>query len=132
MERMQEGYAWRRFIDQGCVIPGGSDAPVEEGNPMIEFYAACVRKDTTGFSTDGWHPEMKMTRDEALRSLTLWGAYAAFEENLKGSIMKGKLADMVVLDENLMTAPEETLHSIQVLMTLVGGKVVYEKTGVSQ
>jgi len=128
LERMHEGYAWRNFIDQGCMIPGGSDAPVEEGNPMIEFYAACVRKDTTGFSTDGWHPEMKMTRDEALRSMTLWGAYAAFEENLKGSITKGKLADLVVLDQDLMKTPEETLHRIQVLVTIVGGKVVYDKT----
>jgi len=131
LERMHEGYAWRNFIDQGCMIPGGSDAPVEEGNPMIEFYAACVRKDTTGFSADGWHPEMKMTRDEALRSLTLWGAYAAFEENLKGSISKGKLADLAVLDQDLMNAPEETLHRVQVLMTIVGGKVVYDKTGVA-
>jgi hypothetical protein len=129
MERMHEGYAWRNFIDQGCMIAGGSDAPVEEGNPMIEFYAACVRKDTTGFSAEGWHPEMKMVRGEALRSLTLWGAYAAFEENLKGSITKGKLADLVVLDQDLMTAPEEILHRIQVLMTVVGGKVVYERQG---
>jgi len=129
LERMREGYAWRNFIDQGCIIPGGSDAPVEEGNPMIEFYAACVRKDTTGFSTEGWHPEMKMTRDEALRSLTLWGAYAAFEENLKGSITMGKLADAVVLDQDLMKAPDETLHRIQVLMTIAGGTIVYDKTG---
>ena len=127
MDRMYEAYAWRTFIDQGCMIAGGSDAPVEEGNPLIEFYAACVRKDTTGFSADGWHPEMKMTREQALRSLTLWGAYAAFEENLKGSVATGKLADLVVLDQDLMAAPEEILHRIQVLMTVVGGNVVYEK-----
>lgn len=127
--RMHEAYAWRSFIDRGCKIPGGSDAPVEEGNPLIEFYAACVRKDTTGFSAEGWLPEMKMTRVEALRSLTIWGAYAGFEENLKGSIAAGKLADLVVLDRDLMTAPEEILHRIQVLMTVVGGKLVYEKPG---
>jgi len=127
LERMREGYAWRSFIDQGCWIAGGSDAPVEEGNPMIEFYAACARKDTTGFSAQGWHPELKMSRDEALRCLTLWGAYAAFEEDIKGSISVGKLADLVVLDDDLMTAPENKLHRIQVLMTIIGGDIAYQQ-----
>jgi hypothetical protein len=127
MERMTEGYAWRTFIDSGCIIPGGSDAPVEEGNPMIEFYAAVVRKDTTGFSAAGWHPELKMTREEALKSLTIWGAQAAFEEEMKGSITPGKLADLVVLDRDLMTAPEERLFDIKVLMTVVGGEVVFQR-----
>ncbi|MFQ5606095.1 MAG: amidohydrolase [bacterium] len=129
-ERMTEGYAWRTFIDLGCIIPGGSDAPVEEGNPMIEFYAAAVRKDTTGFSTDGWHPELKMTREEALKSLTIWGAQGAFEEDIKGSIEPGKLADLVVLDRDLMTEPEDRLFDIKVLMTMIGGEVVYERDGV--
>ncbi|NIR50157.1 amidohydrolase family protein, partial [candidate division KSB1 bacterium] len=127
LERMTEGYAWRTFIDHGCYIPGGSDAPVEEGNPMIEFYAACVRKDTTRFSAKGWHPELKMTREEALKSLTIWGAKAAFEEDLMGSIEPGKLADLVVLDRDLMMAPEEELFRINVVMTMIGGEVVYEK-----
>lgn len=127
LDRMTRAYAWRTFIDSGSVIPGGSDAPVEEGNPMIEFYAACVRKDTTGFSAEGWHPELKMTREEALKSLTIWGARAAFEEDLKGSIEPGKLADLVVLDRDLMTAPEEELFRIKVLMTVIGGEVVYER-----
>ena len=127
LDRMPEGYAWRQFIDQGSYIPGGSDAPVEEGNPMIEFYAACVRKDTTGFSTDGWHPEYKMTREEALKSLTIWGAKAAFSEDLIGSIEPGKYADLVVLERNLMTEPEERLFDIKVWMTVVGGEVVYKE-----
>jgi hypothetical protein len=127
LERMREGYAWRNFIDQGCMIAGGSDAPVEEGNPMIEFYAACARKDTTGFSAQGWHPELRMNRDEALRCLTLWGAYAAFEEDIKGSISAGKLADLVVLNDDLMTAPEDKLHRIQVLMTIIGGDIAYQQ-----
>ncbi|RIK82144.1 amidohydrolase [candidate division KSB1 bacterium] len=127
LERMSGAYAWRTLIDLGNVIPGGSDAPVEEGNPMIEFYAAVTRKDTTGFSAEGWHPELKMTRLEALKSLTLWGAYAAFEEDLKGSIEVGKLADFAVLDRDLMTEPEESLFRIQNVMTIVGGKVVYDR-----
>lgn len=127
LDRMTEGYAWRTFIDLGCYIPGGSDAPVEEGNPMIEFYAACVRKDTTGFAAEGWHRELAMTREEALRSLTIWASKAVFEENLKGSLEPGKLADLVVLDRDLMTAPEARLFDIKVLKTMVGGKFVYER-----
>lgn len=127
LERMDRGYAWRTLIDLGCFIPGGSDAPVEEGNPMIEFYAACVRRDTTGFSAEGWRPELKMTREEALKSLTIWGAQAVFEEDLRGSITPGKLADLVVLDRDLMTEPEDRLFDIKVLMTVIGGEVLYER-----
>jgi hypothetical protein len=125
VNRLLGAYAWRTFIDDGCFIAGGSDAPVEEGNPMIEFYAAVSRRDTTGFSAEGWHPELRMTREEALKSLTLWGAYAAFEEKLKGSLEPGKLADLVVLDRDLMQAPEPELFRINVVMTMVGGKVVF-------
>jgi len=126
LERMTEGYAWRTLIDSGCIISGGSDAPVEEGNPLIEFYAAVTRKDTTGFSADSWHRELRMTREEALKSLTIWGAHASFEEEIKGSITPGKLADLVVLDRDLMTEPEERLFDIKVLMTVVGGEVVFQ------
>jgi len=100
---------------------------VEEGNPMIEFYAAVARKDTTGFSGAGWHPELKMTRMEALKSLTLWAAYAAFEEELKGSIAVGKLADLSVLDQDPMTVPEEQLFRIKNMLTIVGGEIVYDR-----
>jgi len=127
MERAAEGYAWQKFIDQGNYIPAGSDAPVEEGNPMIEFYAAVSRKDTTGFSADGWHPEYKMTRAEALRSLTIWGAKAAFDEDVIGSLEVGKYADLVVLDRDLMTEPEDRLFDIKALMTMVAGEIVYDR-----
>ena len=103
-------------------------APVEEGDPMLEFYAAVARKDTTGFSSADWHDGLKMTRREALRALTIWGAYAAFEENEKGSIEAGKLADFSVLNGDPMTAPEETLFRLRNVMTIVGGKVVFERT----
>jgi hypothetical protein len=127
LNRLRGAYAWRAFIDAGCVIAGGSDAPVEEGNPLIEFYAAVARRDTTGFSTEGWHPELRMTREQALKALTIWGAYAAGEEDLKGSLEVGKLADLVVLDRDLMTAPEPDLYRIQVVMTIIGGKVVFRR-----
>jgi predicted amidohydrolase YtcJ len=126
LNRLSGAYAWRTFIDQGNDIAGGSDAPVEEGNPLIEFYASVARRDTTGFSADGWHLELAMTRAEALKSLTIWGAMAAFEEDLKGSLTPGKLADLVVLDRDLMAAPENELFRIKVLMTMVGGKVVFQ------
>ncbi len=128
-ERLLGAYAWRTLLDDGNMIAGGSDAPVEEGNPMIEFYASVARKDTTGFSAGNWHEELKMTRLEALKSLTIWGAHAAFEEELKGSIEVGKLADFAVLDRDLMTVPEESLFRIQNVMTIVGGEVVYKKDG---
>ena len=127
MARAAEGYAWQKFIDQGNYIPAGSDAPVEEGNPMIEFYAAVTRKDTTGFSADGWHPEYKMTRAEALKSLTIWGARAAFDENIIGSLEVGKYADLVVLDRDLMTEPEDRLFDIKALMTMVAGEIVFDR-----
>ncbi len=126
-DRMAEAYAWRKFIDQGNFIPGGSDAPVEEGNPMIEYYAAVVRKDTTGFSAAGWYPEYRMTRAEALKSLTIWGAKAAFMEDQIGSIEPGKYADLVVLDRDLMTEPEARLFDIKVLKTFIGGELVFER-----
>lgn len=127
--RLVGAYAWRTLLDDGNIIAGGSDAPVEEGNPMIEFYASVARKDTTGFSASNWHEQLKMTRLEALKSLTIWGAYAAFEEELKGSIEVGKLADFAVLDGDLMTAPEESLFRIQNVMTIVGGEVVFKREG---
>ena len=127
LDRMTEGYAWRTLIDHGSYIAGGSDAPVEEGNPMIEFYAASVRKDATGYSGEGWHPELKMTREEALRSLTIWASKAVFEEKIKGSIEVGKLADLVVLDRNLMTEPDDRLFDIRVVMTVIGGDVVFSR-----
>ena len=91
LERLANAYLWRTFIDKGTIIPGGSDQPVEIGDPRIEFYASVARKDLTGFSAEGWHPEYAMTREEALKSLTIWGAYAAFQEDRLGSLEVGKM-----------------------------------------
>lgn len=130
MERLKGAYAWRTLIHSGAVVPGGSDAPVERGEPMIEFYAAVARKPlparATGSLLEGWHPEEAMTREEALKAFTLWPAYAAFEEDLKGSITTGKLADFTVLSADILKVPEAEILNTKNLMTIIGGRVVYE------
>ncbi|HEX7721025.1 MAG TPA: amidohydrolase [Pyrinomonadaceae bacterium] len=129
MKRLEGAYAWNSFIKSGVVVPGGSDAPVERGEPMIEFYAAVARKDIRGFSGEGWHPEEAVSRDQALKMLTIWPAYAAFEENVRGTIEVGKLADLTVLSADIMKIPEMEILKAHCLMTVIGGEVVYEATG---
>jgi predicted amidohydrolase YtcJ len=127
MERLRGAYAWRTLIDSGVKIAGGSDAPVERGDPRIEFYAAVARKDLSGFQGEGWHPELKVTRDEALKMFTIWPAYAAFEEGIKGSIETGKLADLTVFSGDIMTVPEPDILKAATVMTIIGGEVVYQQ-----
>jgi predicted amidohydrolase YtcJ len=124
--RLAGAYAWQSFIRSGSIIPAGSDAPVERGEPMIEFYAAVARKDQKGFSGEGWHPEEAVTREQALKMLTIWPAYAAFEEKLRGSIELGKLADFTVLSGDIMKIPEAEILKTRCAMTVIGGEVVYE------
>ncbi len=126
MKRLAGAYAWQSFIKSGVIVPGGSDAPVERGEPMIEFYAAVARKDIRGFSGEGWHPEEKVTREQALKMLTIWPAYAAFEENMRGSIEVGKLADLTILSADIMKIPEMEILKTHCVMTMIGGEVVYE------
>lgn len=126
MERLKGAYAWNSFLKSGVIIPGGSDAPVERGEPMIEFYAAVARKDIRGFSGEGWHPEEKVTREQALKMFTIWPAYAAFEENVRGSIEVGKLADLTILSADIMKIPEMEILKTRCLMTVIGGEIVFE------
>jgi predicted amidohydrolase YtcJ len=126
LERLKGAYAWQSFLQTGVIIPGGSDAPVERGEPMIEFYAAVARKDIRGFSGEGWHPEEKVTREQALKMFTIWPAYAAFEENLRGSIQVGKLADLTILSADIMKIPEMEILKTRCLMTVIGGEIVFE------
>ncbi|HLG14127.1 MAG TPA: amidohydrolase [Blastocatellia bacterium] len=127
LKRLEGAYAWQSLIKSGCFIAGGSDAPVERGEPMIEFYAAVARKDQKGFSGEGWHPEQAVTRDQALRMFTLWAAYAAFEESIRGSIEVGKLADMTVLSADIMKIPEAEILKTICSMTVIGGEVVFQR-----
>jgi predicted amidohydrolase YtcJ len=126
-ERVKGAYAWRRFLALGVHVPGGSDFPVEDPNPLWGFYAAITRQDRGGNPPEGWFPDQRMTREEALRSWTLEGAYAGFEEKSKGSLDPGKLADFVMLSEDIMNVPPALILKTQVIMTVVGGEVVYSR-----
>ena len=126
LERLKGAYAWQSLLRTGAIIPGGSDAPVERGEPMIEFYAAVARKDIRGFSGEGWHPEERVTREQALKMFTIWPAYAAFEEKLRGSIQVGKLADLTVLSADIMKIPEMDILKTRCVMTVIGGNIVFE------
>ncbi len=123
--RLAGAYAWRSLLDTGVVIPGGSDAPVERGEPMIEFYAAVTRKSLDGFSNDDWHREQRVTRAEALKMFTLWPAYAAFQEKERGSIEPGKVADLTVLSDDIMEIPEPEILKARAVMTIIGGDIAW-------
>jgi len=125
-ERLAGAYAWQSLIKSGSIIAGGSDAPVERGEPMIEFYAAVTRKSPKGFSGEGWHPEQAVSREQALKMFTAWPAYAAFEEKDKGSIEVGKLADLTVLSKDIMKIPAPEILTTTCAMTVVGGEIVYQ------
>ena len=126
VKRLEGAYIWQTLIKQGVIVPGGSDAPVERGEPMIEFYAAVARKDQKGFTGDGWHPEEAATREQALKMFTVWPAFAAFEEKLRGSVEVGKLADFTILSADIMKIPEAEILKTRNVMTVVGGEIVYE------
>jgi predicted amidohydrolase YtcJ len=125
-ERLSGAYAWQSLIKSGSIIAGGSDAPVERGEPMIEFYAAVTRKSVKGFSGEGWHLEQAVSREQALKMFTAWPAHAAFEEKDKGSIEVGKLADLTVLSKDIMKIPAPEIPTTTCAMTVIGGEVVYE------
>ena len=124
--RLRGAYAWRSLIESGVVVPNGSDFPVEHVNPLISFKASVSRQDARGWPAGGWFPEQRMTRDEALKSMTLWPAYAAFQEDELGSLTKGKRADFVVLDQDIMRVPDAMLPATKVISTWVGGRKVYQ------
>lgn len=120
-----ESYMWRSLIDSGAHLANGTDTPVEKENPFDCIYSAVTRKSKdTGLE---FYPEQNMTREEALLSYTLWNAYAAFEEDLKGSIKEGKLADLIVTDRDLLKCPESKIPDTKVVMTILNGKIVYQQ-----
>jgi predicted amidohydrolase YtcJ len=124
-QRIRGAYAWRSLLQTGVIIPNGSDFPVEAVNPLISFKASVSRQDANNFPPGGWYPEQRMTREETLKSMTIWPAVAAFQERDYGSITVGKAADFVVLDRDVMTIPAEEILSANVLSTWVGGREVY-------
>jgi predicted amidohydrolase YtcJ len=125
--RLRCAYAWRSLIATNVIIPNGSDAPVESIDPLISFKSSVSRQDARDWPAGGWYPEQRMTREEALYSMTIWPAYAAFQEQELGSLSIGKRADFVILDQDIMRVPTELLSHTQVLSTWVGGKRVYER-----
>ncbi|MEE2690976.1 MAG: amidohydrolase [Pseudomonadota bacterium] len=127
VERLAGAYAWRSLIDSGAIVPGGSDAPVERGDPLIEFYAAVARKGLDGYTGEGWHPEQAVTREEALKMFTLWPAYAAFQESELGTIEPGKRADFTAFSKDIMTVPEAEILAAKPVLTVVGGRIIYRR-----
>ncbi|MCK4350471.1 MAG: amidohydrolase [Candidatus Krumholzibacteria bacterium] len=124
-ERVKGAYAWRSFLDQGCRIPGGSDFPVESIDPLLGLYAAVTRRDLSGHPEGGWYSEQSLTIEEALRAFTIDAAYASHEDSVRGSISVGKLADLVVLSDDLMRIEPVRIPGIEVIMTVLGGEIVY-------
>jgi len=117
-------YVWNSLLESGAILCNGTDSPVEDINPIDNFYAAVSRKLNDGNS---FYPEQRMNRLDALKSFTINGAYAAFEEKIKGSLEVGKLADITVLSKDLLTVPEDDIPHTEIIYTIVGGKVLYEK-----
>lgn len=126
-ERAEEGaYVWQDLWNTGAIVTNGTDAPVEDVDPIASFYATVSRKLKDG---SVFFPKQRLSREQALQSYTLNNAYAAFEEDIKGSLAPGKLADITVLSKDIMTIEEDEIPSAEVLYTIVGGKVLFEKGG---
>ena len=125
-ERLKGAYAWESLLKTGAVVAGGSDAPVEKGDPLVEFYAAAYRHDLKGFAGPDWGLDEAVTRAQALAMLTSGPAYAAFHENDLGQLAVGRPADISVFSVDLMTAPFADIAKAHAVMTIVGGKVVYQ------
>lgn len=124
--RLDGAYAWKSLSDRGVVVVGGSDAPVERGDPLIEFYAAVARRDLQGFQGPDWRPQEAVSRETALKMFTLWPAWASFREDELGTIEPGKRADFTAFDIDLMTAPEADLPKGKAVLTVVDGEIVFD------
>ncbi|HEV2444872.1 MAG TPA: amidohydrolase family protein, partial [Candidatus Sulfopaludibacter sp.] len=124
-KRAEEGaYVWQKLMRSGAIVGSGTDAPVEDVSPLASYYAAVTRKLKDG---SVFYPDQRMSREEALRSYTWNNAYAAFEEQLKGSLEPGKLADITVLSRDILTIPEDQIPATDVVYTIVGGQVAFDR-----
>lgn len=126
-ERIKGAYAYKQLLEQTGWIPLGTDFPIENINPLYTFYAAVVRKDFKGWPEEGYQTENALSREETLKGITIWAAKAAFEENEKGSLEPGKMADFVVLEKDIMKIPGEEIPGVSVLKTFIGGNEVYSR-----
>lgn len=125
-DRLVGAYAWKGVLNTGGLVVGGSDAPVEAGTPLIEFYAAIARKTPQGESGPGWHPEQAVSREEALAMFTSGPAFASFQEDDLGTIEVGKIADLTVFDSDLMTLPEANILDAKPVATVIAGEIVWQ------
>ena len=130
-QRVRGAYAWRSLLDTGVVIANGTDAPVEAVSTLRTFHAAISRQNERNDPPGGWYPDQVMTREEALKSMTMWAAYANFQERVVGSITPGKYADFVVMDRDWMTAPAQTIMDTKIAGTYFAGTRVYEGNAVA-
>ena len=127
VKRIEEGaYVWRNLLKSGAVVINGTDVPVEPISPIESFYASVTRKTLKGEPADGYEPWQKMTRVEALKSYTLSAAYGAFEEDFKGSVEVGKVADFTVLSHDIVTVPDDVILDTKIIYTIVNGKIEYK------
>jgi hypothetical protein len=126
-ERLRTAYAYKQLLAQNNWLPNGTDFPIESINPVYTFYASVFRKNLDGMPEHGFQPENSLSREEAIRSMTCWAAQASFEEQRKGSIEPGKLADFVVLNTDLMKCAENEIIQTQVLQTVLSGELVYQQ-----
>jgi predicted amidohydrolase YtcJ len=124
--RIKTAYAYRQLLQQNGWLPLGTDFPVEDISPIKTFYAAVARKDAKGYPENGYQIENALTREQAIKGMTIWAAMAAFEEKEKGSLEKGKSADFVILDQDLLTIPEDKIPATRVLATVSSGIMVYK------
>jgi len=125
-DRLDGAYAWRALIDAGSIIAGGTDAPVERGDPRIEFYAAVARRGLDGTQNQDWRPGQAVTRAEALKMFTIWPAYASFQEDLLGTIEPGKRADFTVFSKDIMTIPAADILTVETVMTVIDGEIAFQ------
>ena len=124
---IERSYLWREVLERGGLLVNGADGPVESVNPYEGLYAAVSRRDLNGNPPGGWRPQDKLSRSEALSTYTTWAAYSEFNENRKGKLQPGYLADLAVIDRDYLNCPEDEIKNINCLMTVLGGEVVYQK-----
>ena len=124
-QRIEHAYAYKKLLDEVAILPLGTDFPVEQVNPLLTFYAAVSRQDKSGYPEDGFQSENALSRKQALKGMTIWAAYANFEEEVKGSLEVGKYADFVIFDKDIMSIPMNEIPSLRVKATYVNGEEVY-------